>query len=93
MACRGAIFLFDCMNASGCMAWIMRELKAMSGGHPVAEVCVPFTKLGMLAQTDRLGSRVLVVSCRAPCLCRRESLLYFFNERLTARDLFFAAAQ
>jgi hypothetical protein len=48
------------------MAWIMRELKAMSGGHPVAEVCSPFRRLGMLAQTDRLGSSVLVVSCRAP---------------------------
>lgn len=41
---RGAIFLFDCMNASGCMAWIMRELKLMSGGHPVAEVFVDTTQ-------------------------------------------------
>ncbi|KNC87620.1 hypothetical protein SARC_00251 [Sphaeroforma arctica JP610] len=33
----GAIYLFNIMEATGCMPWIMRELKILSKGHPVAE--------------------------------------------------------
>eukprot|EP00122_Pirum_gemmata_P010421 Pgem_evm1s9636 len=33
----GAIYLFNTMEGTGCMPWIMRELKLLSGGHPIAE--------------------------------------------------------
>ncbi|CAK0832250.1 unnamed protein product, partial [Prorocentrum cordatum] len=34
----GAIFLFDCMESSGCLAWMRTTMKAVTKGHPVAEV-------------------------------------------------------
>eukprot|EP01134_Creolimax_fragrantissima_P008331 CFRG8331T1 len=33
----GAIYLFNIMETTGCMPWIMRELKILSKSHPVAE--------------------------------------------------------
>ncbi|KNC85807.1 hypothetical protein SARC_02032 [Sphaeroforma arctica JP610] len=33
----GAMYLFKIMEVTGCMPWIMRELKILSKGHPVAE--------------------------------------------------------
>lgn len=34
----GAIFLFECMENSGCIAWMNMAMKRLSDGHPVAEV-------------------------------------------------------
>lgn len=34
----GAVFLFESMEATGCMAWMLREMKALTNGHVVAEV-------------------------------------------------------
>ncbi|CAK0854469.1 unnamed protein product [Prorocentrum cordatum] len=34
----GAIYLFDCMESSGCLAWMIATMKAITKGHPVAEV-------------------------------------------------------
>lgn len=34
----GAIFLFDCMESSGCLKWMRTAMKLITDGHPVAEV-------------------------------------------------------
>ena len=34
----GAIFLFDCMEASQCLAWMKVQLRLVTNSHPVAEV-------------------------------------------------------
>jgi len=34
----GAIFLFQTMHYTKCLPWIIDKMKALSGGHPVAEV-------------------------------------------------------
>lgn len=33
----GAITLFETMEASFCMPYMMREMKALTAGHPIAE--------------------------------------------------------
>mmetsp|Transcript_61253 Transcript_61253/g.145828 ORF Transcript_61253/g.145828 Transcript_61253/m.145828 type:complete len:788 (-) Transcript_61253:160-2523(-) len=34
----GAIFLFDCMESSQCLAWMKVQLRVVTNSHPVAEV-------------------------------------------------------
>ena len=34
----GAIFLFDCMESSQCLAWMKVQLRVVTDSHPVAEV-------------------------------------------------------
>ena len=34
----GAITLFETMEATQCMRYMMREMKALTAGHPVAEL-------------------------------------------------------
>jgi len=34
----GAIYLFDCMESSRCLAWMRTTMKSITKGHPVAEV-------------------------------------------------------
>ena len=34
----GAIMLFEAMQHKGCLQWMMGAIKALSAGHPVAEV-------------------------------------------------------
>jgi hypothetical protein len=34
----GAIMLFETMEATYCLPYMMREMKALTGGHPVAEL-------------------------------------------------------
>eukprot|EP00439_Symbiodinium_sp_Y106_P046065 s2220_g5.t2 len=36
--CRGAIFLFDCMESAHCLAWMKVQLRVITDSHPVAEV-------------------------------------------------------
>jgi lactate permease len=33
----GAMFLFETMEATKCMPYMMREMKALTDGHPIAE--------------------------------------------------------
>lgn len=38
----GAIFLFDTMDATLCMPFMLREMKVLSRGHPIAETMLLF---------------------------------------------------
>ena len=38
----GAITLFETMQATYCLPYIMREMKALTVGHPVAELLLMF---------------------------------------------------
>jgi len=38
----GAIILFETMEATYCMPFVMREIKSLTGGHPIAESMLIF---------------------------------------------------
>jgi hypothetical protein len=44
----GAITLFETMEATYCLPYMMREMKALTGGHPVAELMLYVITLAIL---------------------------------------------
>jgi L-lactate permease len=52
----GAIFLFETMEATMCLPYMMREMKHLTGGHPVAEVMLIFPFVYMLERAAGFGT-------------------------------------
>lgn len=57
----GAICLFETMEATRCLPYMMREMKALTGGHPVAELCVIYSFAMMVEGASGFGTRELYV--------------------------------
>lgn len=53
----GAICLFETMEATNCLPYMMREMKALTGGHPVAELSVIFCFATMVEGASGFGTR------------------------------------
>jgi lactate permease len=54
----GAILLFETMEATLCMPYMMREMKAMTQGHPVAELMLTFAFAYMVEGASGFGTPV-----------------------------------
>jgi L-lactate permease len=54
----GAILLFETMEATLCMPYMMREMKAMTNGHPVAELMLTFGFAYMVEGASGFGTPV-----------------------------------
>lgn len=54
----GAICLFETMEATNCMPYMMREMKALTNGHAVAELCVIFCFAYMVEGASGFGTPV-----------------------------------
>jgi L-lactate permease len=54
----GAIFLFETMEATLCMPFMMREMKALTKGHPVAELMLLFCFAYMVEGASGFGTPV-----------------------------------
>ncbi|KAL9178976.1 hypothetical protein ACHAXT_011949, partial [Thalassiosira profunda] len=54
----GAICLFETMESTNCLPYMMREMKALTGGHGVAELCVIFAFATMVEGASGFGTPV-----------------------------------
>ena len=54
----GAICLFETMEATNCMPFMMRELKTLTNGHAVAELCVIYCFAYMVEGASGFGTPV-----------------------------------
>lgn len=54
----GAITLFETMEATSCMPYMMREMKALTAGHPVAELMLIFSFAYMIEGASGFGTPV-----------------------------------
>ncbi|KAL7528510.1 hypothetical protein ACHAXR_002486 [Thalassiosira sp. AJA248-18] len=54
----GAICLFETMEATRCLPYMMREMKALTGGHGVAELCVIYCFAMMVEGASGFGTPV-----------------------------------
>jgi L-lactate permease len=54
----GAITLFETMEATNCMPFMMREMKALTGGHPVTELMLIFCFAYMVEGASGFGTPV-----------------------------------
>jgi lactate permease len=54
----GAILLFETMEATLCMPYMMREMKALTKGHPVAELMLLFAFAFMVEGASGFGTPV-----------------------------------
>jgi len=54
----GAICLFETMEVTRCMPYMMREMKALTGGHGVAELCVIYCFAYMVEGASGFGTPV-----------------------------------
>ena len=54
----GAIMLFETMEATLCMPYMMREMKALTQGHPVAELMLLFSFAYMIEGASGFGTPV-----------------------------------
>jgi L-lactate permease len=54
----GAIMLFETMEATKCMPFIMREMKALTQGHPVTEITLLFCFAYMVEGASGFGTPV-----------------------------------
>lgn len=52
----GAIFLFETMEATLCLPYMMREMKHLTGGHPAAEAMLVFAFVYMLEGASGFGT-------------------------------------
>ena len=52
----GAIFLFETMEATLCMPYMMREMKALTKGHPVAELMILYCFAYMVEGASGFGT-------------------------------------
>jgi lactate permease len=52
----GAIMLFETMEATLCMPYILREMKALTKGHPVAELMLLFAFAYMVEGASGFGT-------------------------------------
>ena len=48
----GAITLFEAMESTKCMPYMMREIKALTAGHPIAELMLYVVKCGSIECND-----------------------------------------
>jgi lactate permease len=83
----GAITLFETMEATLCLQYMMRELKALTAGHPIAELMLLFCFATVIEGASGFGTPValagpmLVSTCNPPF----ESVvtLFLFNAFVT----------
>eukprot|EP00529_Nitzschia_sp_RCC80_P015947 CAMPEP_0113446620 /NCGR_PEP_ID=MMETSP0014_2-20120614/3806_1 /TAXON_ID=2857 /ORGANISM="Nitzschia sp." /LENGTH=712 /DNA_ID=CAMNT_0000337729 /DNA_START=156 /DNA_END=2294 /DNA_ORIENTATION=+ /assembly_acc=CAM_ASM_000159 len=54
----GAMFLFETMEATKCMPYMMREMKALTNGHPVSECMLIFCFAYMVEGASGFGTPV-----------------------------------
>ena len=54
----GAICLFETMEATRCLPYMMREMKVLTGGHGVAELCVIYSFAMMVEGASGFGTPV-----------------------------------
>jgi L-lactate permease len=54
----GAIALFETMEATYCMPYMMREMKALTKGHPIAELMLMFSFCYMVEGASGFGTPV-----------------------------------
>ena len=54
----GAICLFETMESTRCLPYMMREMKALTGGHGVAELCVIYSFAMMVEGASGFGTPV-----------------------------------
>eukprot|EP00550_Attheya_septentrionalis_P006494 CAMPEP_0198285058 /NCGR_PEP_ID=MMETSP1449-20131203/4371_1 /TAXON_ID=420275 /ORGANISM="Attheya septentrionalis, Strain CCMP2084" /LENGTH=733 /DNA_ID=CAMNT_0043982303 /DNA_START=124 /DNA_END=2325 /DNA_ORIENTATION=+ len=54
----GAMSLFEVMEATNCMPFMMREMKALTKGHPVAELMILFSFAYMVEGASGFGTPV-----------------------------------
>jgi hypothetical protein len=54
----GAITLFETMEATYCMPYMMREMKALTNGHPIAEIMLMFAFCYMVEGASGFGTPV-----------------------------------
>jgi len=52
----GAIFLFETMESTYCLPFMMREMKALTQGHPVAEAMILFSFATMVEGASGFGT-------------------------------------
>jgi L-lactate permease len=69
----GAITLFETMEATKCLPYMMREMKALTAGHPVAEVMLLFAFATLVEGASGFGTPValgapMLVSTGNPAL-------------------------
>ena len=54
----GAICLFETMEATYCLPYMMREMKALTQGHPIAETCLIYSFAVMIEGASGFGTPV-----------------------------------
>ena len=54
----GAICLFETMESTRCLPYMMREMKVLTGGHPVAELTVIYSFAMMVEGASGFGTPV-----------------------------------
>ena len=54
----GAITLFETMEATYCMPYMMREMKALTNGHPIAELMLMFAFCYLVEGASGFGTPV-----------------------------------
>jgi len=79
----GAIMLFETMEATKCLPYMMREMKALTAGHPIAECMLLFNFAYMIEGASGFGTPValgapMLVSTGHPAL-ESVVLLLVFN--------------
>jgi L-lactate permease len=68
----GAIFLFETMEATMCLPYMMREMKHLTGGHPVAEAMLIFPFVYMLEGAAGFGAPAALAAPMLISLGHRE---------------------
>jgi L-lactate permease len=68
----GAIFLFETMEATMCLPYMMREMKHLTGGHPVAEAMLIFPFVYMLEGAAGFGTPAALAAPMLISLGHRE---------------------